>query len=286
MITAIDHLVLTVRSPEAAAAFYGRVLDCRRALRRRPLALQVGAQDQPAVPGAGDANHACIGSGDVCLLTDRPLDDVARRLEAEACAWSKARCRAAGTRADAVGLFHRPDGNLIEISRYAERADRDEDSMTKTIQPDLARGRQVGLNAGAVRWRRPKRWRRGPRRRSRLAAPWTSASRWSRQRRRTGQAQGRAGRGAAWQMGRPTRYGGEFGGVKRPDELHVRDRGDGARPGGGRAFRPLRAAHRARAGGRGLHHRAWNYPYLTTINTLAPALIAGNTVVLKHATQT
>lgn len=30
----------------------------------------------------------------------------------------------------------------------------------------------------------------------------------------------------------------------------------------------------------------WNYPYLTTINTLAPALIAGNTVVLKHASQT
>ena len=30
----------------------------------------------------------------------------------------------------------------------------------------------------------------------------------------------------------------------------------------------------------------WNYPYLTTINTLAPALIAGNTVMLKHATQT
>ena len=30
----------------------------------------------------------------------------------------------------------------------------------------------------------------------------------------------------------------------------------------------------------------WNYPYLTTINTLAPALIAGNTVLLKHATQT
>lgn len=30
----------------------------------------------------------------------------------------------------------------------------------------------------------------------------------------------------------------------------------------------------------------WNYPYLTTINTLAPALIAGNTVILKHASQT
>jgi acyl-CoA reductase-like NAD-dependent aldehyde dehydrogenase len=31
---------------------------------------------------------------------------------------------------------------------------------------------------------------------------------------------------------------------------------------------------------------AWNYPLLITINSLVPALIAGNTVVLKHATQT
>jgi acyl-CoA reductase-like NAD-dependent aldehyde dehydrogenase len=30
----------------------------------------------------------------------------------------------------------------------------------------------------------------------------------------------------------------------------------------------------------------WNYPYMTAINTVAPALMAGNTVVLKHATQT
>jgi acyl-CoA reductase-like NAD-dependent aldehyde dehydrogenase len=28
----------------------------------------------------------------------------------------------------------------------------------------------------------------------------------------------------------------------------------------------------------------WNYPYMTAINTVAPALIAGNTVILKHAT--
>jgi len=30
----------------------------------------------------------------------------------------------------------------------------------------------------------------------------------------------------------------------------------------------------------------WNYPYMTAINTVAPALIAGNTVMLKHSTQT
>ncbi len=30
----------------------------------------------------------------------------------------------------------------------------------------------------------------------------------------------------------------------------------------------------------------WNYPYMTAINTIAPALIAGNSVILKHASQT
>jgi acyl-CoA reductase-like NAD-dependent aldehyde dehydrogenase len=30
----------------------------------------------------------------------------------------------------------------------------------------------------------------------------------------------------------------------------------------------------------------WNYPYLTSVNSIVPALLAGNTVVLKHAAQT
>jgi acyl-CoA reductase-like NAD-dependent aldehyde dehydrogenase len=30
----------------------------------------------------------------------------------------------------------------------------------------------------------------------------------------------------------------------------------------------------------------WNYPYLTAINSLIPALLAGNTVIMKHASQT
>ncbi len=30
----------------------------------------------------------------------------------------------------------------------------------------------------------------------------------------------------------------------------------------------------------------WNYPYLTAVNTVVPALLAGNTVILKHSTQT
>ncbi len=30
----------------------------------------------------------------------------------------------------------------------------------------------------------------------------------------------------------------------------------------------------------------WNYPYLTSVNTVIPAIMAGNTVILKHAQQT
>ena len=30
----------------------------------------------------------------------------------------------------------------------------------------------------------------------------------------------------------------------------------------------------------------WNYPYLTAINSLIPALLAGNTIIMKHASQT
>jgi acyl-CoA reductase-like NAD-dependent aldehyde dehydrogenase len=30
----------------------------------------------------------------------------------------------------------------------------------------------------------------------------------------------------------------------------------------------------------------WNYPYLTAVNTVVPALLAGNTVILKHSPQT
>ena len=30
----------------------------------------------------------------------------------------------------------------------------------------------------------------------------------------------------------------------------------------------------------------WNYPYLTSVNSVIPALMAGNAVILKHSAQT
>jgi acyl-CoA reductase-like NAD-dependent aldehyde dehydrogenase len=90
----------------------------------------------------------------------------------------------------------------------------------------------------------------------------------------------------AWQMGRPTRFGGEFGGVNARTEYmsdiaaqtlapHMVEDSD--------KFRRYLAREPV---GVVFIVAPWNYPYLTTINTLVPALIAGNSVILKHASQT
>ncbi|MGC1503519.1 MAG: aldehyde dehydrogenase family protein [Sulfitobacter sp.] len=90
----------------------------------------------------------------------------------------------------------------------------------------------------------------------------------------------------AHQMGRPIRYGGEFGGFNErasymadiaKDALADIDIEDSA------TFRRVikRVPH-----GVVLVIAPWNYPYMTAINTVAPALIAGNAVMLKHASQT
>jgi acyl-CoA reductase-like NAD-dependent aldehyde dehydrogenase len=90
----------------------------------------------------------------------------------------------------------------------------------------------------------------------------------------------------AWQMGRPVRYGGEMGGVRERTAYMA-----GIAP---RALAPETVEESGRF--RRLLAREplglvfviapWNYPYLTAINTIVPALIAGNAVVLKHASQT
>ncbi|TCP40884.1 aldehyde dehydrogenase family protein [Rhodovulum marinum] len=90
----------------------------------------------------------------------------------------------------------------------------------------------------------------------------------------------------AWQMGRPVRYGGEFRGFQER-ALYMADIAEEAladiavenSPGFTRYIR--RVPH-----GLVLVVAPWNYPYMTAINTVAPALIAGNAVMLKHASQT
>jgi acyl-CoA reductase-like NAD-dependent aldehyde dehydrogenase len=90
----------------------------------------------------------------------------------------------------------------------------------------------------------------------------------------------------AWQMGRPTRYGGEFGGVNARTEYMSEIAAKTLAPQMIEDSDKFRRYLARDPLGVVFIVAPWNYPYLTTINTLVPALIAGNTVVLKHASQT
>ena len=90
----------------------------------------------------------------------------------------------------------------------------------------------------------------------------------------------------AWQMGRPTRFGGEFGGVNARTDYMSDIAAATLAPQTIEDSDKFRRYIAREALGVVFIVAPWNYPYLTTINTLVPALIAGNTVVLKHASQT
>ncbi len=90
----------------------------------------------------------------------------------------------------------------------------------------------------------------------------------------------------AWQMGRPTRFGGEFGGVNARTEYMSDIAAETLAPTMVETSDKFRRYIAREPVGVVFIVAPWNYPYLTTINTLVPALIAGNSVVLKHASQT
>jgi acyl-CoA reductase-like NAD-dependent aldehyde dehydrogenase len=91
----------------------------------------------------------------------------------------------------------------------------------------------------------------------------------------------------AWSMGRPVRYGaGELRGFEERARHMI-------------AIAPEALAPLSPAPKEGFDRfitreplgvvftiAPWNYPYLTTVNSVIPALMAGNTVVLKHASHT
>jgi acyl-CoA reductase-like NAD-dependent aldehyde dehydrogenase len=91
----------------------------------------------------------------------------------------------------------------------------------------------------------------------------------------------------AQMMGRPVRFGGEFRGVEERTRHMVRIAQDSLADMIPDDDRPrLRRVIRREPLGLVLVIAPWNYPYLTAINTIVPALVAGNAVLLKHASQT
>lgn len=90
----------------------------------------------------------------------------------------------------------------------------------------------------------------------------------------------------AWQMGRPVRFGGEFGGVNERTDYMASIAETALAPTVVEASDRFERRIEREPLGVVLVLAPWNYPYLTAINTIVPALIAGNAVILKHASQT
>lgn len=90
----------------------------------------------------------------------------------------------------------------------------------------------------------------------------------------------------AWQMGRPTRYGGENGGVQERGQYMIDIAEEALEPYVPAQKDGFRRYVKHVPLGVVMIIAPWNYPYLTAVNTIIPALMAGNTVLLKHATQT
>ena len=123
----LDHLVLTVASIEASCNFYSSVLgmDVSRFAEGRT-ALTFGRQKinlhevgKEFVPRAA---HATAGSGDLCLVSAVPLDDVVRHLNECEIAIIEGPVAKTGAIGPIRSVYFRdPDGNLIEVSEYLEQ---------------------------------------------------------------------------------------------------------------------------------------------------------------------
>lgn len=90
----------------------------------------------------------------------------------------------------------------------------------------------------------------------------------------------------AWQMGRPVRYGGELRSLTERIQGLMALAPEALAPSCPDELAGSRRYVSRIPAGIVLVIAPWNYPFLTAANTIVPALIAGNAVLLKHAAQT
>lgn len=127
VIDRFDHIVLTVRDLQASLAFYERVLGARVvsppadgkgstavSFGRQKINLHVkGKEFEPK------ATHVTVGSGDFCLITEAPLEQVTRHLTACGVAIELGPMPRRGALGPMMSVYFRdPDGNLVEVARY------------------------------------------------------------------------------------------------------------------------------------------------------------------------
>jgi acyl-CoA reductase-like NAD-dependent aldehyde dehydrogenase len=90
-----------------------------------------------------------------------------------------------------------------------------------------------------------------------------------------------------WQMGRPIRYAAsEVAGLEERARYMIDIAAEALAPIAVGDKPGLRRFIRREPLGLALVIAPWNYPYLTAINAVMPAIVAGNAVLLKHSAQT
>ncbi len=122
----IDHVVFTVRDIEATCAWYARILgvevvtfgDGRTALQIGHCKInlhEVGHEFEPKAARPGP------GTQDICLITTSPIQTVLDHLNALGVALVTGPLPRTGAMGPIESVYLRdPDGNLIELARYAE----------------------------------------------------------------------------------------------------------------------------------------------------------------------
>ena len=127
-ITALDHLVLTVRDVDATCAFYHDVLGLevvafgpeggRRALRFGTQKINLHPASREFEPKAVSPTP---GSADLCLLTATPVAEVAAVLAARGIPLVEGPVARTGATGPLLSVYLRdPDGNLLEIANQQQ----------------------------------------------------------------------------------------------------------------------------------------------------------------------
>jgi catechol 2,3-dioxygenase-like lactoylglutathione lyase family enzyme len=120
----LDHLVLTVADIERTVAFYTKVLgmraeifgDGRRALHFGANKINLHLTGREFEPKAA---RPTAGSGDFCLVSAVPIDDVVAHLEACDVPIEEGPVPRTGAQGPITSVYFRdPDDNLIEVSTY------------------------------------------------------------------------------------------------------------------------------------------------------------------------
>jgi catechol 2,3-dioxygenase-like lactoylglutathione lyase family enzyme len=124
-VESLDHLVITVRDPEATLGFYVRVLGMERLVfGEGRLALRFGSQKLNVHPADAviepRARVPTPGSADLCFLTTTPADAVIEHLRACGVAVEAGPVMKTGATGPIRSVYFRdPDGNLVEVSNPA-----------------------------------------------------------------------------------------------------------------------------------------------------------------------